>query len=253
MSATGAHAISSIDNPRIKSVRKALRKGALTDDGLLIVEGFRMLAEARRSGVVIDTIIATPSAVASIDNPAARLLVVPDALFRQLSDTPAPQGILALVELPQLHPTNTTPLVLVLDALQDPGNVGTILRSAEAFGATSVIALPGTVDIANSKVVRAAAGSLFRVPVQRQSLESIVDLKLPIFFADGEGPLEIDQVPWHQPLALVIGNEGNGVSAAVRRIGRSVRIQTVNVESLNAAIAASILLHEASRHRRSNV
>jgi RNA methyltransferase, TrmH family len=252
MSATHVERITSADNSLVKSVRKAVLKGGATDNGLIVAEGVHMLEEARRSMVKVEAVVCTESKSQHIGNIDGRVVVVPDALFSQISETRSPQGVITLVRLLEPDPEQMFgpgALVVITDAIQDPGNLGTILRSAEAFGATGVYTLPGTVDFANPKVVRAAAGSLFRVPIIRGLMEGLRRPEIQFYAADGAARPTIADIAWNEPLALVIGNEGNGVSEGFRRKAKGVRIPTVQVESLNAAMAATILLYEASRQR----
>jgi TrmH family RNA methyltransferase len=153
------------------------------------------------------------------------------------------------------HPTHAAPLVLVLAGLQDPGNLGTILRSAEAFGATGVISLPGTVSPWNPKALRASAGSVFRIPlVESTADECFAQLHatglriLTTSVSEAESATSTDLT---RPIALLIGNEGNGVpDDLASRSDAAITIPTPGrVESLNAAVAASVLLYEAARQR----
>jgi len=241
--------ISSLQNPLLKSVRKAIQKGSTTDEGCLVAEGFHLLEEAVTSGMAIETIIGTAQGLAGVGDLGCRTIELLDSTFRDLSSMETPQGIMALVKQPVwdrelLHAGN--PLVVALDSVQDPGNAGTILRSAEAFGATAVLALRGAVDFANPKCLRASAGSIFRLPVFRGELS---ELKMTLFGAAGEASVLASTVDWTGPCAVVIGSEGQGLSEAVRKATKAVRIPTHGVESLNAAIAAAVFLYEAARQR----
>jgi TrmH family RNA methyltransferase len=151
---------------------------------------------------------------------------------------------------------NSVPLVLILAGLQDPGNLGTILRSAEAFGADGVIALPGTVSAWNPKAVRASAGSVFRLPLIYASVtECFTNLReagIRILTTTVHGAEPVDLVDLTSPVALIFGNEGNGVPESVAvQADEPVTISCPGaVESLNAAVAASVVLYEAARQRR---
>jgi TrmH family RNA methyltransferase len=172
--------------------------------------------------------------------------------FRSAAETESPQGIVAIARAPE-HSIEAfaaaKPMrLLLLDAVQDPGNVGTIIRTAAALGATATIALPGTVDVWNAKVVRSAMGAHFHHPAFHASWE-VVDsflkrTQVPLWVADTGGTSGIEPVP--DRLALAVGNEGGGLSAPVRAAAErvvSVPI-TSTVESLNVAVATGILLHE---------
>ena len=204
--------ITSAANPLLKDVKRAIARGGLTHDGLCVAEGFHLLEEAWRSGLDAPVVLVAESVEGKV---AGKKVVLPDALLRSVSGTENAQGVIALVRPPEWTIDDLfrgTALVVALDAVQDPGNAGTIVRSAEAFGATGMLFLDGSVSPHNPKTLRAAAGSLFRVP-------------------------------------YVVGGslEGRGVA----RYATGVSIPTAGVESLNAAVAASIVLYEAARQRRS--
>ena len=158
-------------NPLLKEVRRLAAGGAPGEDRLALAEGPHLLDEALRSRIEIHAVILAESARGDSDEDrlgAARVVRVLDAMFNKLASTESPQGVLALVRLPEWTPEDLlrgTPLVVVLDGVQDPGNAGTILRTAEAFGATGAVFLKGTVSPSNPKCLRASAGSAFRVPI----------------------------------------------------------------------------------------
>src|ERR1017187_3985231 len=167
--------ITSTANPLLKEVRRAVARGSLTEGGCCVAETFHLLEEALRSGSGVKMVLAAESARAAVVAQGRRLAgvkvaVLPDALFAGIAATETSQGVMALVQprpwkLEQLLPGgNGQALVVVLDGLQDPGNAGAIVRAAEAFGATGVLFLKGTVSPHNPKTLRASAGSLFRVP-----------------------------------------------------------------------------------------
>ena len=183
-----------------------------------------------------------------------RTVVLPDRLFQSIASTETSQGVIALVQPPewsidQLFQGQS--LVIILDGLQDPGNAGSIARAAEAFGATGLIFLKGTVSPWNPKTLRASAGSLFRIPFVSGLATPLqqygVDLYAAMpFTGTRRMPGEID---FTRPCAIAIGSEGRGVSDELRAICQEVAIPTVGVESLNAAVAAAVLLYEARRQR----
>ncbi len=145
-------------------------------------------------------------------------------------------------------------LIVALDGLQDPGNAGTIIRSAEAFGATGVVFLSGSVRASNSKLMRASAGSLFRIPfreyVEREELlKQAADAALPLYTLTASAGKSISNAALHQPCVLIAGNEGAGASDILLRRTEQISIPMRNVESLNAGVACSIALFEASRQR----
>jgi TrmH family RNA methyltransferase len=248
----------------VKHLRQAfLRPGR---DGLVVIEGEHLLQEALRSGMALKDVFVREDAVArhrillnqlGRDTPAHTLAV---EVFNSAAATEAPQGIAAFVQIPQTPQTGIMAvkkaLVLVLDCVQDPGNVGTILRSAEAFAATAVIALPGTASFWNLKAVRASAGSVFRVPLFNMSEQEAADTlrqhSLQLLATVVEGGSAPGDVDWNRATALLIGSEGRGLSP--EWLSRATHRVTVpmpgKVESLNAAVATSLLLYEASKHRQ---
>jgi TrmH family RNA methyltransferase len=167
-----AETISSVTNPLIKDVRRAIARGGLTHDGWCVAESFHLLEEALRSDCEVKVVLAGESVRSAAEKhvrrlPGIRVAVLPDGLLQTISDTETTQGVMALVKPPSWSLEQLfrgRPLVVVLDGLQDPGNAGTIVRAAEAFGATGVLFLKGAVSPYNPKTLRASAGSLFRVP-----------------------------------------------------------------------------------------
>src|SRR5437764_1450271 len=159
-------------NPLLKEVRRAIAQGALTEDGCAIAEGPRLLDEALTSDVEIAAVISSESAATALASrlsglDGVRVVSVSDRVFGSLSTTEQPQGVITLIRprhwiLEDIFADH--PLALVLDGVQDPGNAGAVVRSAEAFGATGVVFLKGSVSPYNPKTLRASAGSLFRVP-----------------------------------------------------------------------------------------
>lgn len=185
--------------------------------------------------------------------PKLNIALVPDQLFATISSTEASQGLIALVEPPvwRIEQLFERPGVLVvLDGIQDPGNAGTIMRTAEAFAASGVVFLKGSVSPFNGKTLRASAGSLFRVPFvcavePAIARAGILQNRLRLYSAMPHEAGMPSRPVLRKPCALVIGNEGRGVSEEFRDGAESVAIPTSGVESLNASIAAAILLYEA--------
>jgi TrmH family RNA methyltransferase len=167
--------VTSPHNPLLKEIRRAAARGGLTSDGLCLAEGMHLLEEALRSGLEIAAIVATENAISAAagasakDSAKTRFLTVDLPLFHGISTTESPQGVIALVRPPEWKEddlfTPKTPLIVVLDGVQDPGNAGTLMRAAEAFGATGALFLKGTANAWNPKTLRASAGSLFRLPM----------------------------------------------------------------------------------------
>jgi len=245
-------------NPLLKDVRRAIARGGLTDDGYMVAETFHLLEEALRSDLEVKAILAAESVRDRLPMPARiRLIVVADSLFQKLAGTESSQGVITLVNPPAwtLQDCLRSPtLVIVLDGLQDPGNAGAIVRTAEAFRASGVLFTKGTVSPFNPKTLRAAAGSLFRVPFVHNvdaatAHAALVERKIAIYAAMPSQAMAPDEVDLTGACALVIGSEAHGVSERMRASAIGLSIPTIGVESLNAAVAAGILLYEARRQR----
>jgi TrmH family RNA methyltransferase len=249
-------------NPLVKEIRRAVARGTLTRDGYCIAETFHLLEEALRSGCDVAAVVAAESVRSTVEaqlrrSPDVRLIVLGDGLFQTTSGTETAQGVMALVRPPAWNLDQLfggTPLVVVLDGVQDPGNAGAILRASEAFGATGVMFLKGTASPYNPKAVRASAGSVFRLPhaagvdgiLARAALEQ---RGLEIYAAMPAGTTDLSQADLTRKCALVIGSEGRGVSDQLRAGATELRIPVTRVESLNASMAAGVLLYEARRQR----
>jgi RNA methyltransferase, TrmH family len=258
--------VESKQNARLKELRRALVSPGNGARGLVGIEGEKILEEALRAGLRIATVFVAQGAEGLLDAlhvaPGTEILLLPRKLLDSSLATETPQPIAALVEPPGWswkHMLNQgqkkPPLVVLLAGLQDPGNLGTILRSAEAFGATGVVSLPGTVNAWNPKAVRASAGSVFRVPLlaasERECFTQLREAGVKILATTVRAAQPAGLVDMAAPVALIIGNEGNGVAEdlAVKTDGAITIPCPGPVESLNAAIAASVLLYEASRQR----
>jgi TrmH family RNA methyltransferase len=254
--------LTSARNPLLKEVRKAILRGTVTDDGFCVAESFHLLEEALRSDCEISTVFAAESVRTAVESHVRglkkiRVAVLPDDLFRDISATEASQGVMALVRPPrwtveQLFRGQS--LTIILDGLQDPGNVGAILRAAEAFGATGVAFLKGTVSPYNPKCLRASAGSIFRVPLvaamdEQLLLAAIEQRKIEMFALMPRGSRELGECNLSRKCAIITGSEGRGVSDRLRARAVAVSIRTVGVESLNAALATGIALYAARKQR----
>jgi TrmH family RNA methyltransferase len=258
--------IASAANPLLRDVRRAIARGALTEQGWCVAETFHLLEEALASDCNVKVVLAALSVWPAVEKHVGKLArvkvaVLPDALFQSLSGLETGQGVMALLEPPvwkleQLF--RNRPLVVVLDGLQDPGNAGAIVRTAEAFGATGVLWMKGTVSPYNSKTLRASAGSLFRVPYLQgvdaaTALGALQQNRVELYAGvprhDGNLARPLAEVDLTTGCGLIIGNEAHGVSDELRSAAAGIAIPTVGVESLNAAVAAGILLYEARRQR----
>jgi TrmH family RNA methyltransferase len=239
--------------------------------GLALAEGVRLVEEALAAGVGIRAAAVSPHLEASARGAAlkhalaqARVPLTPmdDRALAGLADTEQPQGVIAVIEPPRWSwehlRTGPGSAVVVLDALQDPGNVGTILRTAHALGAAGVIALRGTAELQNPKVVRGSMGALFRIPAFPATGEELLRWAsvggAAFWVADADGtPIgRVDRgAPAPPPLCLVFGNEGAGVSPVLSaRAARRIAIPLAkHAESLNVAVAAGIILYEVLRER----
>lgn len=243
--------LSSVHNPTVKELAHAARHGHLSGQGACFAEGPHLVAEASRSHCRLLALLAVHERAAEAQRlaPGAPLTTVSPAVLEKIATTEQPQGMLALVEWPafpldQLL-ADPRPLIL-LDGLQDPGNVGAIARLAEAFNAAGLLLLPGCARPHHPKTLRASAGSLFRVPAVDVPLDLALPRRRLVATTDAAAPVA-QTIDWREPFALIIGNEGHGVREQVARGALGVRIPTRTVESLNAATAAGILLYEASR------
>ena len=257
--------VESKQNARLKQLRKALSAPGRGAEELAGIEGPKLLEEALRAGLRVQTIFAAREPERPLDALTApaetEILLLPKKLLESVLATETPQPVAALVERPQwtwlqiLNREQEKSLVVVLAGIQDPGNMGTILRSAEAFGATGIVSLPGTVSAWNLKAVRASAGSVFRVPVveagARACFERLREAGVRILAASVRAAQPADLVDLSGAVALLIGNEGNGVPEdLVTKADGEITIPCPGpVESLNAGVAASVLLYEASRQR----
>ena len=255
--------VSSRHNPRVKQLRGAFAGHPRLSNGLVALEGEHLVEEALRSGMLLKTVfLSERRPVPSFLPHSLEVLRLDDELFASLGETRSPQGIAALM-LPPVHTLDEVlwgvPLILVACGLQDPGNLGTLVRSAEAFGASGVLTTPGTVSGWNGKALRASVGSIFRTPVVACAIEDLASLRsrgIRFLAAVGEGVRtdavsELDSVDLTVSTALLIGNEGAGLSPELLALADArVTIPCVGtVESLNAAVAGSILLYEAHRQR----
>lgn len=255
--------ITGSSNQQIKNIA-ALTKRAKErkNQGLFVVEGRKMFEEAPRDWVesvyVAESFLAEPGAEALLEGRAYE--VVADTVFRSVSDTVTPQGILCLVRmprygLPELLRGERTNL-LILESIQDPGNLGTMLRTGEGAGITGVVMNRTTADMFNPKTIRSTMGSIYRVPfyVAEDLLGEIALLKeqgVQVCAAHLRGTRRYDEADYRRATAFLIGNEGSGLSDEIAGLADTyIRIpMDGQVESLNAAISAAILMYEAKRQR----
>lgn len=261
--------ITSATNARVKELLKLKKQSKYRQEqGVYLVEGIRMCKEAPIHEIgqiwVSDSFQEQHPEFANEFEMVRTFYEVPDEIFQRLSDTQHPQGVLCVMRqkryeigliLKQEHP-----LLMVLDHLQDPGNVGTILRAGEAAGVTGVILSAGCADIYNPKVIRSTMGSIYRVPFAYvedlpQTLEELKQRGIHCYAAHLEGKNSYDRESYVKGSAFLIGNEGNGLSEEVAACADiRIRIPMLGqVESLNAAAAATVLMFEAARQRREEI
>jgi RNA methyltransferase, TrmH family len=241
--------ITSHQNARVKELRAAFASRAKEEK--IAVEGDHLVTEALRSGITNALLFVRENYTNKIPTGIDTLHLTQD-VFDKAVATETPQGIALLFEPPTPAIQPGAALILIAAGLQDPGNLGTLIRSAEAFGATQFVTTAETVSPWNQKCIRASAGSVFRMPMLLgQTTQQIAALKIKIFAAVANGSAPFTSADLTQPCALLIGNEGAGLSAELLALA-SEKISIPmpgKIESLNAAIAGSLLLYEASRQR----
>jgi TrmH family RNA methyltransferase len=261
---TAAEIITSPRNLLLREVARAAAKGSLTaESGLCLAEGLHLLDEALASGLMVPIVLCAQSMHDVVARRLSglnrlRLAVAPDPWFEKLATTETTQGVMALVKPPTWTLDNifrARSLVVVLDGLQDPGNAGAIVRAAEAFGATGVIFVKGSASAWHPKTLRASAGSLFRLPILNAAdpdvaLAAFAQRRVKLFAAVAHNGLPAHEQDLMRPCGFVIGSEAHGVSAQFAAVSEPIRIATAGVESLNASVAAAVLLYEASSQRR---
>ncbi len=256
--------ITSTTNGQVKYIRSlvAHRRERLRER-CFVLEGVRLVAEALAANLSLRLVLYAPEQLTATEmgqRLLKQLALLPESheatsrVISAAAETVTPQGVVAVAPWPDLPPTH--PRWLVLDEVQDPGNVGTLLRSAEAVGIGQVVCSPGTADVYSPKVVRAAMGAHFFVPLHlARSWEEVRDLVqgVPrVYAADAEAETPYDTVDWQQPVALIIGNEAQGIGPE----GRSLATSRITIPmqgrmaSLNAAVAGSVLLFEMLRQTR---
>jgi TrmH family RNA methyltransferase len=253
-----ADIIQSPHNLLIKRIRSLGSRKTRHAERAFVLEGMRAFSAAVDAGIAPEVVFIAEDAaddLFKLTNPYAPRIIA-RKLFDQVMDTESPQGIAAIFPMPESpFPEAGDQLIVVLDSIGDPGNLGTIIRTAAAAGADGVVLGPGCVDPFNPKAVRAAMGALFAIPIwehHRFTESWLVDSCPTRLLADGAGEVSYDAAVWQGSVAIIIGSEAHGATAWGRSLA-TARIQiplTRQVESLNASIAAGILLFEAQRQRR---
>lgn len=253
--------ITSVQNPKVKLIRALMTQGkARRREGKIVLEGLRIIRDALAQGYIPDFILYTP------DFPRENLPelysetfphdMLEEAIFNELSATEHSQGVIGVFPLPRENFIGKSNLLLALDGIRDPGNLGTLFRTAVAAGVGCLILLPGTVDPYNPKVLRAGMGAHFRIPITTMDYARFANQYegWEIFAADASDP---ESIPYTRPLLwmhksiLILGSEADGLSEPARQIAhQSVYIPMQNgVESLNSAVAGAVILFEIQRQR----
>lgn len=260
--------IESLANEKVKLIRSLRETKGRKKSGLFLIEGIKLVEEAIESGAQIDLVLyngdmlaRSPRGRALLRTLSRRRLPAYEATVRvieEVSDTEAPQGVVSAVRQLRWSKVLDRPSVLglIADGLQDPGNLGTLMRSVLAAGGSALWMTPNTVDVYNPKVVRAAMGAHFRLPffidTDLAGLSRRFEPGCQVLVAEVRGGVPYDEVDWCRPSYLVVGNEARGVSRTARSLATgSVSVPMwEGVESLNVAVAASVILFEAARQRR---
>lgn len=256
--------ITSTSNTQVKNLIQLIKKAkARKDQGLFVVEGKKMFSEVPKD--MMQQVYVSEGFLASKEN--VQLLegisyeILSDAVYKSVSDTQTPQGILCLVKMSDytmedILKGDQTHL-LILESIQDPGNLGTMFRTGEGAGITGVILNRTTVDIYNPKTIRSTMGSIYRVPFVitddlTQTLEDVKKTGVKLYAAHLRGTMSYDEPDYQKACGFLVGNEGNGLSDEIADMADSyIRIPMEGqVESLNAAIAATLLMYEVNRQRR---
>ena len=251
--------ISSTQNKRVRHVKALATKARLRrSERKLILEGDRLIADALARGGAAELALYSPQradygVIAQLQRRDCTLLPVAEAILRHVSDTQQPPGILAVFHIPKPSISQPCQRVLVLDAISEPGNLGTILRSASAAGVELAILAPGCCDAYSGKTLRAGMGAHFRLPIVEASWREIVDFcrEMQIYATRADVDFAYTSVDWTGDWALILGNEAHGLSKAARRLAAcEIAIPMAqSSESLNVASAAAVILFEAQRQR----
>jgi TrmH family RNA methyltransferase len=240
--------ITSRSNAWFKRVRDAIREHA----GEIVIEGPKAVADAIAAGWKPIAVINVEPALSRLGPAESRSYVFSPELFKAVTDTKTSQGVIGLFERPRWNAdqifSRRDTVVIALDGVQDPGNVGTIVRLAAAFDAAGVILLPGCADAYGPKAIRASAGAILSVPVVEMPIDSLLARGLPLYTADSKGS---SSTPPARSAVLAFGSEGRGISEQLRSAARPIAIESSGrVESLNVAAAAAILLWRSFVQRR---
>lgn len=256
--------ITSTSNAQVKQLIQLQKKNKLRkDENVFVAEGVRIFRETPKERIVRAYISESLFKKNELDLSGMKYEVLSDSIFQKVSDTKTPQGVLLVVRRKEtsvkelLDSCGQAPLLLLLENLQDPGNLGTIIRASEAAGVHGILMSKDCVDIYNPKVIRSTMGGIYRVPFTyvEDFLSTVNELKtqgVNVYAAHLDDSVCYDQADYCKPTAFLIGNEGNGLTdEATNASSQKIHIPMLGqVESLNAAVAASVLMFEAARQRR---
>lgn len=264
--------ICSQDNKQIKLAAALRQKKHREETGMFLLEGIHLVESALAVQWKFEQVFVCEeqlpqsrfvALIEKLDSAGKQIFTVSAALFKKITETSSPQGVVAIAvicqnDLPELQPCSISPDNLpwiILDAVQDPGNVGTIVRNADAAGVAGLIMTPGCADLYAGKTVRASMGSLFHIPIYNatasQCLTFFSQQGIQVYIADAAATKNHTELDFTSQRAIVFGNEGAGVSEIFRQqMSRAVAIPIVGrAESLNVASAAAVILYEAARQR----
>jgi RNA methyltransferase, TrmH family len=247
----------------IRETKKLKEKRFRVERNQFLVEGFRFVEEALKSTFQVPYIFLSEEALErwqgfrlnEMLQSASKLYIVKEAILKLLSSTETPQGVIAVVNQNNMHLVIKEGFYVLVDKIQDPGNMGTIIRSAHAAGAAGVITTKGTVDIYNEKTLRSTMGSIFNIPIIEDKDLSIIDsLKssgFKLIVSSLEDSKNFYEVDLTDNIIIAVGNEGSGISEEIYKLGDlKVKIPMPgNAESLNAGAAASIMMFETVRQK----
>jgi TrmH family RNA methyltransferase len=261
--------ITSASNRHIRDAIQIREKRTTFKHTAFLIEGPHLAEMAVNGGARISTVFVTETFMNKKEHQgllrrmagaAGEILVVTEQVLGKISDTETPQGITAVVSYQPLKPTELalqhTALIVVIDSIQDPGNLGTIIRTADAAGADAVVLLPGTCDAFMPKVIRSTSGSIFNVPVVYAEPDALVEWlrekKIHFAVTEGKAGKDIFSADLSGPLAIAFGNEAHGVSSKLKHAADSALSIPIfgKAESLNVAASAAICLYEILRQRR---
>lgn len=255
--------ISSVNNPRVKEWAKLLHKKGREESRRFLIEGVRLVEEAIRSGAPIEAVLwQTERKFSFLEGlpPSIERWEASEAVIRKLSATEEAQGIVAVVRMEEesaVWPLSATgrSLLLLVDGVSDPGNLGTIIRTADSAGAGGVLLGEGTVDLYNPKTVRSTMGSLFHLPIRRVNgilaLTKLKEAGYQTVAASLKGSVDYREVDYGERVVVLVGNEAHGLSPQLEEMAQiRVRIPIYGkAESLNVAIATALMLYEVQRGR----